>query len=142
MVGIRAMFEIEVQDAARKAKKLYPNDKQASDFIKKFKKFSRVFLDPHFYKNDLQFELIQCYPILGREFYLIWREIMSKMLPNSRPKKNPYIIKLRRNMSIEIFNLMHVFFKENCLQPNEKKTPLTKTVFLLSKEDLRVLFGE
>ena len=49
MAGIRAMFEIKVQRAARKAKKLYPNDKQASGVIKEFKKFSRVFLDPHLY---------------------------------------------------------------------------------------------
>ena len=34
MAGIRGMFEIAVQDAARKAKKLYPNDKQASGAIK------------------------------------------------------------------------------------------------------------
>ena len=33
MAGIRGMFEIAVQDTARKAKKLYPNDKQAFDVI-------------------------------------------------------------------------------------------------------------
>ena len=142
MVGIRGMFEIAVQDAARKAKKLYPNDKQASGVIKEFKKFSRVVLDRHLSENGLQFELTQCYPILEREIYLIWREIISKMLPSSRPKKSPFIIKLRRNMPIEIFNMMYVFIKENCLQPNEKKTQSTITVCLLSQEDLRVLFSE
>ena len=45
-------------------------------------------------------------------------------------------------MPIEIFNLIHVFIKENCLQPNEKKTLLTITACLLSQEDLRALFGE
>ena len=71
MAGIRGMFEIAVQDAARKAKKLYPNDKQASGVIKEFKKFSRVVLDRHLSENGLQFELTQCYPILEREIYLI-----------------------------------------------------------------------
>ena len=67
---------------------------------------------------------------------------MSKILPSSRPKKSPYTIKLRRNMPIEIFILTHVCFKENCLQPNEKKTRSTITVCLLSQEDLKVLFGK
>ena len=47
-----------------------------------------------------------------------------------------------RYMPIEIFNVMYVFIKENCLQQNEKKTQSTITVCLLSQEDLRVLFNE
>ena len=142
MAGIRDIYTTAIETATRKAKKLYPNDKRSSEVMKQFKKYGRVVLDRHLAEDRLKFELVQCYPMLERDIYLLWREIMQKMVPSTRAKKNPYLIKVRRNMPIEIFNLMNIFIKENCMQPNEKKTQSTITLTLSSEEDLKVLFAE
>ena len=57
---------------------------------------------------------------------------MQKMGLSAGAKRNRYLIKVRRNMPIEIFNLMKIFIKDNCIQPREKETQSTITLRLSS----------
>ena len=121
MAGIRDIYTTVIKTATRKAKKLYPNDKRSSEVMKQFKKYGRVVSDRHLAEDRLKFELVQCYPMLERDIYLLWREIMQKMVPSTRAKKNPYLIKVRRNMPTEIFNLMNIFIKRTVCSQKKRK---------------------